>query len=135
MSLVTLGLGVGALVTGGLGGSLGAPPPPPPPLPHVANVYPVAGGGGGSPLPGDIEFGEHPFWELDDAPQAAVGARAARFFASRGVYLGATRTAGCADAGKAHETWASDSEPRGAPGETAGCADAGKVHDDWKVKP
>lgn len=64
MSFVTRGLGVGALVTAGLGFGFSAPPPPPPP-PPPAPVYQNIGGGssgggsGGGGLPYDIfEDGE-----------------------------------------------------------------------------
>ena len=135
MSLVTFGLGVGALVTGGLGGFYGDAPTPPAPPPIAASVYtmpPMGGAGGpGGALPGDFEFGD---------PVAQIGWRDGPpdpgFWLNAGRVRGAAEaTQGCADAGKVLETWTSDSEPRGTSGATAGCADAGKVHDHWKAEP
>lgn len=137
MSLVTFGLGVGALVTGGLGGFYGDAPQPPVPPPYqtpTPGIFAPASGGAGGPggsLPGDIEFGE-PAVSVGNEHQP-LGPPDPGFWLSPGVTVGTERTAGCTDAGKVVEAWSDDSEPRGQDA-TAGCTDAGKVIEEWVKK-
>jgi hypothetical protein len=143
MSLVTFGLGVGALVTGGLGGALGpAPPPPPAPVPIVQSVG--GGGTGGSEFdaystdrafgaddgldrePSDYFEPAAPDEELSWADQLA---RAFRFWSRTqpGAPRGPTvHVGGAKDAGKAQEHWAV------ADLRTAGATDAGKIQETWE---
>ena len=151
MSLVTGGLGVGALVVGGLGFG-GVPPVPPEPIPVVQ----PASGGGGSGNEFDVYSVDRAIWGPDDGviyepeeyfapggpsseyttdsatdePPSPVEqfARAARFWvrAHPGRMRGATiHVGGATDAGKVTEHWAV-TELR-----TAGGIDAGKVHETW----
>ena len=147
--MLTGGLGVGALVAGGLGLLGGGLPPPPPTPPPV--VQPAGGGGGGSEFDAysvdrafdgrddgiDYEPEEYlatgePQYEAppaDESPGWAESfARAARFWArdQPGRMRGPTvRVSGATDAGKVAEHW-TFTELR-----TAGGTDAGKVHETW----
>jgi hypothetical protein len=129
MSLVTRGLGIGALVTGGLGIGVAAPPPPPP-----APAAPIIrhAGGGGSPFVYD------PISE-DSGQEEESFARARLSWADRISFL-ARRWArahpgqtnpigplmGGIDAGKETAEWGLT---------TAGGVDAGRVRETWGPAP